>query len=509
MTQSDAAASVARPSLAPRDRFVDLLRVTAVAVVVFGHWITASVIWTDDAIIGENALSFVSWSHYATWILQVMPVLFFVGGFANATSWEVQEGHYPAYLRTRLVRLMTPTAVFLGVWLAIGAAIDLVDPASPNALARGAQVAALPFWFLGIYLAVVALAPLMLRLHERAGALVPFALAAGTAVVDVVRLGFDIPHVGVANYAFVWLFCHQLGFLYRDGMLTQHRHTGPLIAGSGLAAMTALTGWGPYATSMVGVPGEDFWNTDPPSLPLVALALWLIGLALMSRPAATRLLAGAATWRVVRLLNRRVLTAYLWHVSALSIVVALLYPRGFPQPETGSGEWWAARPLWIAALVPSLALLIVVFGRFEVHPAQVPTSGEYGSVRLVATGFGIFSLVVGAIGFGVAGFVDIAGTGSAVLAFRISPLLSVLHVMLGGAVVATVWRSDAAAGWATLAGAAVFALIGLVGAAGSAAVTWLGMNAATGILQLVVSALTGLLLAATWRANARSRPAPI
>ncbi len=501
---AEAAASVTQQREAPRDRFVDLVRVTAVAAVVFGHWITASVIWTDDAIIGENALSFVSWSHFTTWILQVMPLLFFVGGFSNAAKWEACDGDYPAYLRARILRLMTPTAVFFGVWLAIGATVDVVDPARPNVLARGADVAALPFWFLGIYLAVVALAPLMLRLHRWGGLMVPAALAAGAVVVDVLRLGLDVPHIGVANYAFVWLFGHQLGFLYRDGVLTRHRMIGPAMAGSGLAGVAALTAWGPYATSMVGVPGEEFWNTDPPSLPLVALALWLIGLALWLRPPATRLLAVEGKWRIVRRLNGRVLTAYLWHVSALSIPVALLYPRGFPQPETGSGAWWAVRPLWIAVLLPSLALLIVVFGRFELHPARGVSSGEYGAVRLVATGFGIFSLVVGAIGFGVAGFADLAGAGSTVLAFRLNPLQSVLHVVLGGAALAAVWRSDAASGWVALAGAAVFALIGVPGAAESTRVAWLGMNAATGVLHVAVAALTALLLAGTWLAGARA-----
>lgn len=509
MTHTDAAESVTQHGLTPRDRFIDLLRVAAVATVVFGHWITASVIWTDDAIIGQNALSFVSWSHFATWILQVMPLLFFVGGFSNATTWQACDGDYPAYLRVRILRLMTPTAVFLGVWLLIGAALDVIDPVPPNILARGGEVAALPFWFLGIYLAVVALAPSMLRLHQRAGLAVPLALALAAGVVDVLRLGFDVPHIGVANYAFVWLLGHQLGFLYRDGVLTKHRITGSLMAGSGLVGMVALIAWGPYATSMVGVPGEDFWNTDPPSLPLVALTVWLVGLALALRPAAARLLAGEATWRIVRRLNQRVLTAYLWHVSALSIVVALLYPRGFPQPETGSGAWWAARPLWIAALIPSLALLIVIFGRFEVHPAQRESSGEYGAVRLVAAGFGIFSLVVGAIGFGVAGFVDLAGAGSSVLAFRLNPLLSVLDVVLGGAAVAAVWRSDGASGWAALMGAAVFALIGMPAAAESTSVEFLGMNAATGLLHVVAAALTVSLLAATWLAKAQKRPAAV
>ncbi len=55
----------------------------------------------------------------------------------------------------------------------------------------------------------------------------------------------------------------------------------------------------------------------------------------------------------------------------------------------------------------------------------------------------------------------------------------------------------------------MFALIGVPGAAESTRVAWLGMNAATGVLHVVVAALTGSLLAGTWLAKARARPATI
>lgn len=92
----------------------------------------------------------------------------------------------------------------------------------PDAGVRmAARLVPQPLWFLGVYLIVVALAPVMVRLHQRHGLRVPAALALGAVAVDVARLGFGITGAGYLNVALVWLFAHQLGFLYADGTLTR------------------------------------------------------------------------------------------------------------------------------------------------------------------------------------------------------------------------------------------------------------------------------------------------
>jgi hypothetical protein len=80
------------PEQRERDRFIDVLRVVAVVIVVGGHWMATSVIWDAERIGGENALSVIPESHPATWLLQVMPLLFFVGGFANSRALARQCG---------------------------------------------------------------------------------------------------------------------------------------------------------------------------------------------------------------------------------------------------------------------------------------------------------------------------------------------------------------------------------------------------------------------------------
>ena len=61
-----------------------------------------------------------------------------------------------------------------------------------------------PLWFLGVYVVVVALAPVMVRLHRRFRLWVPATLAAAAAAVDAVRLAAGIHQVDYLNLLVVW-----------------------------------------------------------------------------------------------------------------------------------------------------------------------------------------------------------------------------------------------------------------------------------------------------------------
>jgi fucose 4-O-acetylase-like acetyltransferase len=489
-----------------RDRFLDALRVLGVLVVVLGHWAVMMVYWEDDRILGINALEVIPALRLATWVVQVMPLMFFVGGFANATTLRLRERSVPAYLRDRLVRLLGPTVLFIGAWFAVGVAVEVGDVGRADALHRAADVAALPFWFLGIYLVAVGLAPAMLRLHERFGWRVPLALGLGVAAVDVVARGVGVSDLGNVNYALVWLLAHQSGFFYADGRLQSlgaRIHAAMAVAG--VAGMIGLVTIGTYPVSMVEVPGEPVSNTAPPSVGLVFLLLWLVGLALLARPALDRWLQRRRPWDLVARLNRVPLTLYLWHVTAITVAVSVLYPLGFPQPEIGTARWWALRPAWVAAMVPVLVILVWVFRRFEVHPRTEPVAGTFGAVGTVATVFGVFTLAVAVLGFGRTGFIDLVDpVGDSLLMFRLNPMQNLFHLVLGGAVMAgvLVWRR-----WAvpiTVAGALVFLAAGLWDA--GSAETILGMNRTTAITHVVVGAATlvGVSIAAPFDPRAAS-----
>jgi fucose 4-O-acetylase-like acetyltransferase len=490
-----------------RDRFIDLLRVVCILLVVLGHWATTAVVWEPDRVLSVNALSVVPGTRPATWLLQVMPLVFFAGGFANSVS-RRRAGSYLTYLDARLGRLLFPTGVFLAVWVALGLVAEALDAASPGK-ARAAEVAALPLWFLGIYLVAVALAPAMEGLHRRFGLWVAAALAGAVGIVDLVSIGLGFEGVGGANYAFQWLFAHQLGFAYADGTLVRWGRRGAaLLTAAGLGALILLTTVGGYPVSLVGVPGQGRSNAQPPSLAMVALTLWLVGLALLLREVGGRAMTRPGAWRWVQRVHALVLTAFLWHVTAITLGAAVARVAGAPEPTIGSGLWWALRPIWLIWLVPFFALLLWLFGRFELHPAG-RRIGDH-PVTMAASGFAVFLAAVGIIGFGETGFFPFAPeSGESILMFTFNPLQNLIHVVVGGAVLWLVGRSRRVAAVAAVIGALLLVGMGGLRLGEVSAARGLGMDAFTAWSHVVVgaAALLGLSTGALAGRSRDARPA--
>ncbi|MFE7122383.1 acyltransferase family protein, partial [Streptomyces sp. NPDC057654] len=198
-----------------RDRYIDLLRVASLGTVVLGHWLMAAVTVDGggDARVG-NLLAVEPALQPLTWLLQIMPVFFFVGGFSHALSYRSLarrsapgDSLYAAFLRARLQRLLRPTMVFIGVWGAGALSVQLLG-ADGSLTGVAARLVAQPLWFIGIYLAMVAFTPPLLRLHERYGWGAFGALVAAAAAVDVLRFAAGVPYVEFLNFAFVWLAVH-------------------------------------------------------------------------------------------------------------------------------------------------------------------------------------------------------------------------------------------------------------------------------------------------------------
>src|SRR5207344_3421442 len=73
----------------------------------------------DGAFTGKNLLEIAPWTHILTWIFQVMPIFFIVGGFTNAGSWRSASRRgvwYATWLRARSARLLGPAIVFVAFW---------------------------------------------------------------------------------------------------------------------------------------------------------------------------------------------------------------------------------------------------------------------------------------------------------------------------------------------------------------------------------------------------------
>ena len=313
------ASALAAATPATRERYVDFLRVFSLAVVMLGHWLMAVVEWRDGRLVAGNILESAPAVQWLTWLFQIMPVFFLVGGFSNTASWTaaVRDGKgYGPWLGSRLVRLIRPVLAFALVWSAVVVVLTLagVDPRT----VRAGSIAQ-PLWFLAVYLVVVAVAPAMVAAQRRFGWAVPVALAVAVALVDLARWPLGVASVGWANLALVWLFAHQLGVGWRTdptvGGWSRRRVVG--VALLGLGGLFVLTGAGGYPHSMVGGVGEARTNTFPPSLALVALGLWQFGLALLVRPAVDRWLDRPRTWAAVVAANGMAMTVFLWHLTAL------------------------------------------------------------------------------------------------------------------------------------------------------------------------------------------------
>lgn len=484
-----------------RDRYVDFLRAFSIMVVVFGHWLIAVVVWRGGEIDGFNALEAIDGLWIATWVLQVMPLFFFVGGFSNLRSHRaaMRRGDgYVGFLHGRLVRMLRPTVVFLGLGLVVVTILDAANVAD-NVVFPVSELITRPLWFLGVYMIVVALAPAMLRLHDRFGLGVPAAMAVLAVAVDILRFGFDVSALGYVNYAVVWLLAHQLGFVYAESDLLVRFRVWLSLAGIG--SLLLLVNLGPYPGSMVGLGRDEFSNMDPPTIAIVVLTVWQIGLAMMLRAPMWRWLARIRPWAAVIFVNSVIMTAFLWHLTAMVLGIGILYPLGFPQPEVGTAQWWLLRPVWVALLLALLAVFVMVFGRFEARVPRVAVDGHAArsAVAAAAAALGAAMVVLGVLGFAMGGLHQLfSTTGTELIVFNLNPLQNVIHLMLGGMLVGAAVRSLRLVRGALVATAVVAVALAAVGAAmmGAPDSNYLAANTADNVLHTAVAVVAVALFLA-------------
>ena len=353
---------------ATRNRVVDLLRAAAITVVVLGHWLMAAVTVRDGELDPGHLLGLASWTHPLTWVFQVMPVFFLVGGYANALSWRSARGRgltYAGWLRSRLRRLLVPVVPLLVAWLV---AVSVADAAgvSADTLRTASQVALVPTWFLAAYVVVCSIAPATLWLWERTGWASVVGGVALACLVDLVSVGTDRLWVGFGNYVVVWATVHQLGYAWLDGRLAG---TGRrlILAGVGAVGVVGLVWAGPYPVSMVGLDGAAVNNSYPTRVTMLFLGMLQAGLVLALEPLAARWMQRPGAWAATVLLNTRIMTLYLWHLTAMVLVIgASLLLGGFGLGiEPLSAWWWSSRPVWWAVLALVTVGFVALLGRFE------------------------------------------------------------------------------------------------------------------------------------------------
>lgn len=358
-TATSAASSI---DLSKRDLTLDIARVFCVVLVVVIHLLMLGVGFDDSgALLVTRPLEEQPWFAYATWAGQIMPLFFVVGGFASLTAWRSlnrRGGGAAQYVRNRVLRLAQPAFPLFVFYVVVigGARLIGIDPQLLDVVIVGAG---LPLWFLAAYTLCQAFVPMMAGWHARAPRATVVVLLAGAILVDTLRYATGISSIGLVNLFFVWLLIQQIGFWYADGWFSA-RPTWQLVAIAlvSYASLLPLTVIGPYSDDMLT-------NLNPPTLPLVALALAQACVLRLLRPALAALMNTHAARAVVFVVGTRLMTIYLWHLPLIIALsgVALLIPGASPPP--GSEAWWLTRPVFFVVVAIALFGLSFLVARWE------------------------------------------------------------------------------------------------------------------------------------------------
>lgn len=364
------AKSLAEQTPAARNRYVDFLRAISILVVITGHWMIATAFFADGELQQGHLLKSHPQTQWLTWIFQVMPVFFMVGGYANAVSLDSARARnigYARWLSTRLTRLVTPLLILMFFWAVLSVAMSALG-ARPATIQYASQAALIPTWFLAIYIMVAILAPATYAFWQRCG-FVSFWVFVGVAILtDALFFLADLRWPGWSNYFWVWLAVHQLGYAWRN---ERAGSAGRLLlyATLGFIALWFLIIEGPYPLAMVGSPDEGLSNTLPPKITLIALGVFQFGVLLALEKPMRQWLEDLRLWTFTVLINSMIMTIYLWHITIMIVFVALLFMAGGTGLEIlpGSQAWWLTRPLWILVLITLLLPVALLLSPLERH----------------------------------------------------------------------------------------------------------------------------------------------
>ena len=333
-----------------RDELVDLLRSVATTTVVLWHWVFTILVWRADGPHADNPIGYVSGLWSLTWVLQVMPLFFVSGGFVHARAWAGDRGKpgaWGAFVRRRAVQLGVPALVLIAVVAGAATAIALLHAGGDPWVPRAVMLVLSPLWFLVVYMALVVTVPLWDRLDRRWGELVPIGLVAATMAVDLIRFRFGHPEIAWLNMVFVWGAAHQVGWSWERLRNAPARFGHALIL-IGLAALVGLTNMGLYPRSMVGTTStaDRFSNMGPPTLPILALLIFQVGLVVAYRERIVEVAARPRMRRFVAWLSANAMPLFLWHSIGFALFYALMRAL-VSVPEEANLTWWITRPLWL------------------------------------------------------------------------------------------------------------------------------------------------------------------
>lgn len=398
MTSAQVVQTASITAVGARDRSIDLVRAVCIIGVVLLHSMMVGVTVDAAGPAFINASDGTWWIVPLSWVLQVMPLFFVIGGFAGATALRrarARGGDGVGFVSARVHRLLLPAAVTVGVAGSLLALLTLAGvPADLVALAgfRFGQ----PLWFLGVFLVCQALLPALLRLHEAAPWRTIAALAGGAATVDLVRLATGIDAIGFLNLAFVWLTLQQVGFLLADGWVDRlGRRTRWIAVVVAVAGLVLSFANGVHSPDLVA-------NINPPTTALLLVGVAHTALFSLFREPLARFAARRVPAAITGFTTPRAMTVYLWHMPVLLGLAGMLAAgamlTGMPLPAVDGPWWWLTRPVWLAVALAATAAVAVPLSRIETLPAPPASRSVWriGTAVVAATSAIAMLLVAGA-----------------------------------------------------------------------------------------------------------------
>lgn len=352
------------PETPTRDRAVDVARLFALVVVMFGHCALLLATIDSGGLQVGNLLGAIPDLTPLTWVAQVMPLFFLAGGAAGAYGYRTGTA-WGTWLFTRAQRLCRPVFWYLAFWT-VGILVARAVLGAESAASLGRETVAL-LWFLGVYLVVLAFVPALIRMRSgRTAALLVMALLVIAGGFDAIRIAVGDPVAGVANFVVVWLIPVVIGVAYARGLIRVR--SALITAAAAFAAQVVAVVYGPYEVALVVTQTEHLSNVSPPTMLLGLHCTWMSAAFVAAAGAIGRWAQRPRVWRAVAVGNGGAMTLYLWHIPAIAAATFGLHALGLDAYDVNAPGFWGVLALRAVVFAVVMAVTFMLLSPLEHRP---------------------------------------------------------------------------------------------------------------------------------------------
>jgi hypothetical protein len=313
-------------------------------------------------------------SFLLTWVLQVMPIFFLIGGYVSFESWNRHRNRFGSQgtiaARTWIARRVK--GLLLPVLPLIAAAVLFSVVGTPW-LDGVVLLAISPLWFLGVYTPLTVLTPALAAAKQRVGVtLIPIIFICA-AVVQYARFVLDLGGVPVTLASF--LTCWGCAYITGCFLATLINNTrkAALTSVIGLAGILGCAFLG-YPLTMVTTAGDTSTltnsNMGPPTIAISFLALLQAGLiGLWSQRLHERLM-GSGRANIVDWVAEHQMKIYALHLPIWTVLATCLRHTVVGVDDRPTWAWWFTRPIWL--VLPGLVLVLALRSTKPKRPLRQP-----------------------------------------------------------------------------------------------------------------------------------------